>query len=1135
MDKQAPPDDAEGLLLQQYPSPAADGQGIAGYYDDSGNLAVHHLQLDGPLPPPATTTAMDSHQLKNEAPLSPAAGESRPSVGDDDSDELQLAARLSDSLAPMMAAAAAAQEAAAMVGHDRSHHPLLPHEAQNPTTQDSAETVAVASHDHEDHAIHNHEGLPHIDAIDQSQSEARDPVPEAETVTNENHVPVSDNRVSSSEDSISMTENHEPPTESHNGPMANHVESAESEQPPETQDVQMDGLDLTNDGASLHGQATTMDMSMHRGLPLLPEEGQGLDHHGQNLQSGLPNHYISPGSQPPLQEQQHPTPVSESVQHQQQQQSHPPPLRPPPPAAHQPQHFPQQQPQHFPQQQPQQPLTHQSLAQQPLAQQPLAQQPLQQQPRQHPLQPPRPPPQAQQPGPHDDSAQQPQMQLPPHLQMAYGGAPHDNSIPPRKRSKVSRACDECRRKKVKCDAISETGEAACSNCRRSQIRCDFSRIPQKRGPSKGYIKELADRINSIEGKLGNQALTGDFMEQLAGAPRRESSDTFSPSPSAPLNENAKRPFSSMSGEATTFDTPVSSKPAAAANWPTEPRPIHPYPAPATPGQKLPYSVNNLAPRLAPAPAPALVLEPQTPSRPPPIHAEAPAPAVVDTPASIDAIPNVTCRDIDDNVFHGYLTIVHPTLPLLASVKAVVQSSLGQCPPVLQNAFHEALVSTMHSFHAMPAGVAAGDAKAANRLLSEWESSGGSQGSSMADLVHLQSLLLLAIEADNHGPAALRGQHGSPSKTSFLGRAVAVAYAMGLRAAQVMEDGWPEPDSDPESEDKVALRAWWSLVALDRFNAVGTAQGLLVPQGSIHVGPGLRNLLGEAGYQFVKLCFVLGHYVEAFLTSARPLTMSPGASQLVLSQSLAVGIEMWRMDFPASITPKSHPVLHFAYWHCRLLSYLFTPSSQSTELLWAAKGLLDDLTASHVALSPLNHNVVALAGLCLAELAQVPKTREEARDLIANELMGGNTAPSTWDNFIREKMAAMEASAFRPTSSASASASAGIEATASQSLQRLADLAAATKTDLAATASAAAAVMNSSSNSKSENTASNGDVSGGGLGVPEAEVAASDGRGVAWDRALPGKLRGPAENYENLGFDPRPMLRSGYLNALGGGA
>jgi hypothetical protein len=59
-------------------------------------------------------------------------------------------------------------------------------------------------------------------------------------------------------------------------------------------------------------------------------------------------------------------------------------------------------------------------------------------------------------------------------------------LPPRKRSKVSRACDECRRKKIKCDATTESGEDPCSNCRRSNVRCLFSRVPQKRGPSKGY-------------------------------------------------------------------------------------------------------------------------------------------------------------------------------------------------------------------------------------------------------------------------------------------------------------------------------------------------------------------------------------------------------------------------------------------------------------------------------------------------------------------------------------------------------------------------------------------------------------------------------------------------------------------------
>jgi hypothetical protein len=60
-----------------------------------------------------------------------------------------------------------------------------------------------------------------------------------------------------------------------------------------------------------------------------------------------------------------------------------------------------------------------------------------------------------------------------------------DNTPPRKRSKVSRACDECRRKKIKCDAQSDAIDQPCTNCRRSSAQCLFSRVPQKRGPSKG--------------------------------------------------------------------------------------------------------------------------------------------------------------------------------------------------------------------------------------------------------------------------------------------------------------------------------------------------------------------------------------------------------------------------------------------------------------------------------------------------------------------------------------------------------------------------------------------------------------------------------------------------------------------------
>lgn len=67
------------------------------------------------------------------------------------------------------------------------------------------------------------------------------------------------------------------------------------------------------------------------------------------------------------------------------------------------------------------------------------------------------------------------------------------TLPPRKRPKVSRACDECRRKKVRCNAVFDMNSNLivniCTNCEKNNDPCMFTRVPLKRGPNKGYTKK----------------------------------------------------------------------------------------------------------------------------------------------------------------------------------------------------------------------------------------------------------------------------------------------------------------------------------------------------------------------------------------------------------------------------------------------------------------------------------------------------------------------------------------------------------------------------------------------------------------------------------------------------------------------
>ncbi|KAJ4392786.1 Glucose-responsive transcription factor [Neurospora sp. IMI 360204] len=534
----------------------------------------------------------------------------------------------------------------------------------------------------------------------------------------------------------------------------------------------------------------------------------------------------------------------------------------------------------------------------------------------------------------------------------YGAAVQDNT-PPRKRSKVSRACDECRRKKIKCDAQSEVSDQPCSNCRRSSAPCLFSRVPQKRGPSKGYIKELADRINTIEGKL-----TGAAVPDPLDRRRTTPAEAFG-SP-IPGDDGRKRPYSSISSE--TFTPPAHERLAgwgSEANRAPEHRPIRPY----HPTYPQIHSVNDLVPK------------PLAMSQSPDVNGvQAHASEATADAASQDGLasnglsqePLEQAREISDVAFECYLNSVHRIFPILASKKDRVHSMLSQCPPVLQEAFYHALFAMLNPMLPESAGRENCNSLTSHGLLNEWDSQPRTMSSPVADLVCLQTLIMLIIEADYGGISAVKGQRGGPKKLSLLGEAVGLGYIMKLHLASP-PDVNPNMDLDPDSEKNIALRAWWTLVALDRWNA------------------------------FIPLFLTLSAPTPsdfAALTTKKPLVAS-------LLNAL---MESFRWQFPADLitSPSSDPTLLLAYWHVRLLVDLCSGGTKADFALQDCANIVGILTGNPELLTPLNHHFISLVSLALLELEKLERTRDDAGRLL-KDLLDFRVAASPWTGVVRDKI------------------------------------------------------------------------------------------------------------------------------------
>ncbi|KAF5381669.1 hypothetical protein D9615_005628 [Tricholomella constricta] len=84
-----------------------------------------------------------------------------------------------------------------------------------------------------------------------------------------------------------------------------------------------------------------------------------------------------------------------------------------------------------------------------------------------------------------------------------------------KRRRIQRACDVCRRKKIRCDGVQEPGNQ-CTNCIDYGLACTYIEIAKKRGPPKSYVERLEYRVEKLQDLLAK--ISPESLEHLEALP-----------------------------------------------------------------------------------------------------------------------------------------------------------------------------------------------------------------------------------------------------------------------------------------------------------------------------------------------------------------------------------------------------------------------------------------------------------------------------------------------------------------------------------------------------------------------------------------------------------------------------------------
>ncbi|KAL4804532.1 hypothetical protein BDV18DRAFT_162292 [Aspergillus unguis] len=545
-----------------------------------------------------------------------------------------------------------------------------------------------------------------------------------------------------------------------------------------------------------------------------------------------------------------------------------------------------------------------------------------------------------------------QVGVDPNHDLSYG----DQSAR-RKRTKISRACDECRRKKVRCDASSESGVETCSNCRRLGVVCQFSRVPMKRGPSKGYIKELAERLHTLESQMQPGMVHPDMPYQpMNDAPSPRAYQDF-PSPMDTGGIGRKRTYSVFDG------LPSSSIAQPQFNARSQ------NAFDAGENSTDPFNPTVVA---GSAPKPGNLFWAGN---------DGELPEGLDIPEMPKHEEDMTPLNVDEGALNAYYEKVHLIVPILPNTKDRLLGILHQSNREVQEIFLYSLYTLTRVSLDRVAGtferVTSYDN--AQDLLMYYTRQPALVRSTAANLICLQSLILMILDCDSRGPDNFVMKNGIPKQT-LIQTATKLGSDLAKNMGQLKARRISDPDVD--SEANLVRRSWVSLSILTRWYAVSVADTSVLGTHEIG-GREDEKVVGPVATGIASYSTFLSEIIT--LAAAEPnICQSNSGIGRVISANLAAALERLSGidDFRGAFVSQengSHcfieSVQNQLYWTTRLLikRHIFVYSPY--EIIFSAEEVINELHKAALQSrqsTPFDIHSLALASMTLLEASVLPE-------------------------------------------------------------------------------------------------------------------------------------------------------------------